>query len=184
MKRMLRIFVAAGLLAAVASPAQGAGAQLEHGAFAMIELKPRRGQIPVVGVSIQEISTSTGTEASFSLFRGFCMEDTTDPFEGCMITDRGYVSGDLEPDEYEIDPLLQTAYMKVTRKGQTHELTWSAASSTGPDVYERYCQSGDPSIAAGSGYTATAEGTVFGRKGHSDLARIDAYAFLSACTDE
>lgn len=185
MKHFLRGALSIALLASLCGTAGAAqGVDVRHSAFAMFELKAKHGAVGIVGIHIEELRSASGTKASYMVFRGFCSEDATDPYAECMVSDRGFKSGSLKPGEYEIDPSLQTASVKLSRKGTTHEVTWSSSAPSQPAAFETYCESGDPSVAAGGGFNALADGTVFGKKGETSLAGIDAYAFASACTAE
>lgn len=185
MKHLLRLALSVALLASL-SGAAGArqGVDVRHSAFAMFELKAKRGAVGIVGIHIEELRSASGTKASYMVFRGYCFDGATDPLAECMVSDRGYKSGSLKPDEYDIDPLLRTASVKLSRKGTTHEVTWTSSVPSQPAAFETYCESGDPSAAAGGGFNALADGTLFGKKGQTSLAGIDVYAFASACPGE
>lgn len=181
MRRIVALLVAALVLLPVAGHADP-GATSRHSAWAMFEGKPRRGMVPNVGVYIDETRSAAGTEATFMIMKGFCPQGSTG-MEECAVTSSGFVSGVLEPDQYEIDPLLRTATVDLVAKGRRYLLTWSAGDPIQPDAFETYCESGDPSFATRAGFSADTSGTIAGKNVTTSRSGLENVTFLSTCSD-
>lgn len=88
----------------------------------------------------------------------------TSSLDSCVMFDRGIGRRFREGDVFEFDDDLSTAHLKVTRKGITHEVSWTAISDHAPVVQTQRC--GLPTVATNAGVRrdASAEGRVFGHK--------------------
>ena len=183
MKSALAALLTAMALASGGVPATAAPqAELVKGAFAFVDLKPRGGVVPHIGIFIQEARSSEGTRAWFTVFRGECRQGSTD-MGGCMISSSGFATGTLDDTEYQINGSLQSAWTKFTRKGKTYEMVWEATTNGQADAFETYCESGEPSVGAGGGFAADAKGFLRDKTGRVNIAGIDTFAYASTCTE-
>lgn len=85
--------------------------------------------------------------------------------DDCSITLAGAVAGEPRPgDVFDVDPALGSAYLKITRKGVTHEVSWTASDDLAP-VTSAYPCGPLPAAPTGAGAVrpAMASGTVFGK---------------------
>lgn len=159
MHRILACLAALALFAAVPGPAQ-AGLRTERRAHAFLLLPERGGVQPFVFVSGGEI---TAEYQDFAIGRGVCRGDSIP--EDCSIQRRSVLADELRGnDVFEVDPALETAHLKITRRGVTHEMTWTAAGDARPVSTEYACgQVPSGPKSAGAVRTATASGTLFGK---------------------
>ena len=170
---MKRIIAIGALLAVlvVGSPAQ-AGIRVEQRTSAVFVLPERNGIHPAFFVSALRMTVppEDGSVESpgsvpvlWNISRGECW-DAASP-DSCIVTNRGWVGGRLrEGDVFEFDSDLSSAHLKVTRRGITHEVTWSATSDQVPVLRAGGC--GLPTVATDAGVRrdASAEGRIFGHK--------------------
>jgi hypothetical protein len=92
----------------------------------------------------------------------------------CREVDRGHhsfviCSGrarpvELAPGDFVVDPALQTATLKVTSEGMTHEVSWSATGDA-PEPYFHQHAGTDvgAQVMTSTGRRATASGTLYGQ---------------------
>lgn len=161
MRRTLVCLVAFLAFAAAGAGPGHAGIRTERRAEAFFLLPERDGRRPFLYVTVHEI---TADYEGFGLSRGFCYGD--DIPASCKTATGSAIAGELRGgDVFEIDPALDAAYLKVTRKGVTHELTWTATGDPAPSTTEHECgpvPAGPKS--AGVTRAALASGTIFGRE--------------------
>lgn len=179
MKRLLLSVLVAGLVMPAPVRADD-GVETNRLAIGLLSLKPKGGSVPFVGALIRERVSGGETTASFALFNGFCPEGSSDLME-CMISSNGYVSGELKEREFEIDPLLRSAYLDITRRGTTHQVSWSATTPRAPQAFEAYCEEGDPVVAAVLGFDAEVSGRVLRKEGTSGIGVIEAITYAGTC---
>lgn len=182
-KRMERLVpILLGMLVLLAAvPAQaGEPAEITRTADAIIQLRPRRGVVPYVGIIVQETTSVTGKKAAYLLYKGFCPR-TANSQEECSVISRGFHSGSLAPDEYWISPALDSARVKFTRGGKAQEMTWRSTTSSQPRAFQPYCNTGDPSVAVVAGFNADAHGSILGKSGKTSAAVIEGAAGASTC---
>ena len=170
MKRIVALGALIALLVA-AAPAH-AGIRVEHRTNAVFILPERNGVHPALFVSALRMAwppedgslDSPGSmPVLWNISRGECWD--TDSADSCIVTDRGHVGGRFrEGDVFEFDEDLSSAHLKVTRKGITHEVRWTATSDHAPVLRAGGC--GVPTVATNAGFRrdASAEGRIFGRR--------------------
>ena len=158
MRRLLVSFLALGLIA-MGSPAHS-GIRTEHNARAVFLLPERNGVRPVYFVVVT--SMDAGGYVGFGILRGICAPDQK---PRCVATRKGSIVGELsEGDVFEIDQTLETAYLKVTRRGITHEVTWTTDDPIGPLTLPYGCGEDQVPDRAGIARTGSASATIFGRE--------------------
>jgi hypothetical protein len=169
---MKRLALVLALVAAVApvSPAK-AGIRVEHTARAIFVLPERDGVHPVLSVSALRmvwppedgsLESPGSVLVGWSITRGECLD--TASLDSCVLSDRGVRGRFREGDVFEFDEDLESAHLSVTRKGITHEVSWTATSDHAPVVETQGC--GLPTVATNAGVRrdASAEGRLFGHK--------------------
>jgi hypothetical protein len=181
MKKIIAIGAFLAILVS-GSPAH-AGVRVEHRTNAVFLLPERNGVHPAFFVSALRMAwppedgslDSPGSvPVLWGISRGECRN--ADDLDSCIVTDSGYVGGRFrEGDVFEFDEDLSSAHLKVTRKGITHEVRWTASSDHAPVVRAGGC--GVPTVATNAGVQreASAEGRVFGHKVETlDVGGFDA----------
>jgi hypothetical protein len=169
---MKRLVLVLALVAAVtpASPAQ-AGIRVEHRTSAVFVLPERNGVYPAFFVSALRMAwppedgslDSPGSvPVLWNISRAECLDASS--LDSCVFFDRGIGGRFREGDVFEFDGDLSSAHLKVTRRGITHEVSWTATSDHAPIVRAGGC--GLPTVATdvGARRDASAEGRVFGHK--------------------
>ena len=170
MKRIVALGALIALLVA-AAPAH-AGIRVEHRTNAVFILPERNGVYPAFFVSALRMAwppedgsvDSPGSmPVLWNISRGEC--ETADNLDSCVVTDRGHVGGRFrDEDVFEFDEDLSSAHLKVTRKGITHEVSWTATSDHAPVLRAGGC--GLPTVATNAGVRrdASAQGRIFGHE--------------------
>ena len=172
MNRIVAIGALVALLV-IGSPSPAhAGVRVEHSADAVFVLPERNGTHPAFFVSALRMAwvpedgslESPGSvPVTFSISRGECRDPSS--LDSCVVTDRGWVGGRFrEGDVFEFDEDLSSAHLKVTRKGITHEVRWTATSEHVPVVRAGGCSVPTVATDAGARRGASAKGRVFGHK--------------------
>ena len=178
MKRVIAIGALLAVLGA-GSPAQ-AGIRVEHRTDAVFVLPERNGTHPALFVSALRMAwvpedgslESPGSvPVLWGISRGECRDTVS--LDSCIMIERGVGGRFREGDVFEFDEDLSSAYLKVTRKGITHEVRWTATSDHDPIVRTPACDIPPIATEVGTQRAASAQGRVFGRK----VATIDARDF-------
>ncbi len=104
------------------------------------------------------------TNIGFGIVRGVCSGPRD--IESCVVTDRSrsVVGNFRDGDVFEMDDDLETARLKVTRDGTTHQVVWRARTDPAPIVRDPECGLIPAGIAVGFGREANASGSLFGTK--------------------
>lgn len=179
---MKRLALVLALIAAVMpiSPAQ-AGIRVEHRTDAVFVLPKRNGVHQVFWVSALRMAwppedgslDSPGSvPVLWSITRGECRNTTS--LDPCVVTQSRSIGGRFrDGDIFEFDEDLSSAHLKVTRRGITHEVRWTATSDHAPIVRTPPCGVPPVDTQVGTQRVATAKGRVFGHK----METIDARGF-------
>lgn len=179
MRRVIAIGALLMVLAA-GSPAQ-AGIRVEHRTDAVFVLPERNGVHQAIWVSALRMAWppedgSLGSPGSvpvlWNISRGECRDITS--LDSCVVTQSKGIGGRFrDGDVFEFEEDLSSAHLKVTRKGITHEVSWTATSDHAPVAGTQGC--GVPTVATHAGVqrTASAKGRVFGHK----VETLDARGF-------
>lgn len=158
MKRLVVFFLALGVIA-MASTAHS-GIRTEHNARAVFLLPERNGVRPLYFVTVT--SMDAGAYVGFGILRGVCAPEQK---PRCIATPKGSIVGELgEGDVFEIDQNLETAYLKVTRRGITHEVSWTTDDQLGPLTLPYDCGEDQVPDRAGVARTGSATATIFGHE--------------------
>ena len=178
---MKRLALVLALVAAVmpVTPAQ-AGMRVEHRSSAIFVLPERNGVYPILFVSALRMARppedgsldSPGSvPVLWNISRGECVDASR--LDSCVMSDRGIGGRFREGDVFEFDEDLSSAHLKVTRRGITHEVMWTATSDHAPVLRADGC--GIPTVATTAGVRrdASADGRVFGHK----MKTLDAGGF-------
>ena len=179
MRKLIVGTLAASLVALLLPAPAHSGIRTEHHARAVFLLPERDGIRPVYFVSVT--SMDAGAYMGFGIMRGVCAPQQK---PRCVATRRGSIAGELrEGDVFEFDPGLESAYLKVTRKGVTHEVTWTTEDPIGPFTLPYDCKGDEVPDRAGVARTGSASATIFGRdmevsSQHQADVSLSAAAFL------
>jgi len=197
--RLERIFLVAALvgvaLPANSTPARGpADLRHERGAFAMFALPARGdGTFPFVAALVFGYATNGGDEALFGvLLKGNCERERGDGWVSIGCRGRGGVGGRLRGNEFQMDPAMQSASLRLSKGRSEHEVRWVADGRPSPYQSSEWCYSGPSEEPEGEGHgggvyqAALAKGTAFGRKLETsgrwiDLAEMDRGGMVSQC---
>ncbi|MEA2432653.1 MAG: hypothetical protein QOG54_110 [Actinomycetota bacterium] len=157
---MRRITIAAlSLMTLVlASGLANAGVRVEQRAWASFSKPSRNGGTTKILVTANRYDN---IDAGFALSRWSCPDESED----CKRLPGG-IAGDLQGDDiFEIDTTLESAHLKVTRKGITHEITWTG-NGAGSIVNNDFdCNNQVPmGTETGIARAGAAEGSVFGTR--------------------
>jgi hypothetical protein len=168
MKRLVIVSVLVAALMGVSTA--HAGIEVDHRTDAIFVLPKRNGVHPAFWVSALRMASPAATDPDspgsapvlWNISRAECMDTTS--LDSCVFIDRGIGGRFREGDFFEFDEDLSSAHLKVTRRGFTHEVTWTATSDHEPLVRTGGC--GLPTVATNAGVRrdASAEGLVFGHK--------------------
>jgi hypothetical protein len=146
------------LVAGSVSPARS-GIRTERRASALFLLEERRGGTPFIFVVAGELSAGY---FDVGLGRGLCTGD--DIPEDCTIDRSRSFARELRDGEtFEIDPMLETAHLRVRLRNQIHEVTWTGDGVPAPLQNDHEC-AGAPAGEVGVRRPASASGRVFGQR--------------------
>lgn len=161
MRRIL-VVITALIVAGAPLPAQS-GIRTERQASAWFLLEQRRGHTPFIFVVATEL---TAGYFDFAIGRGFCTGP--DIPADCAIDRSRSFARELRSDEvFEIDPMLESAHLKVRLGGKVHEVRWAAAGAPAPLQREYECANA-PAGEVGVRRNASASGRVFGVRVKAD----------------
>ena len=124
-KTLVAVVLVLGLIPGGTAASSAAPARLERYAAALWSVGQKKdGTEKLVVALVWAEEQGEESSASFGLFRGYCPA----PSDGddCLVSIDGAVVGKAKPGEAEVDAALGSAHLKVTRRGRTHEITWTA----------------------------------------------------------
>lgn len=172
--RLVAVTMGLLLVVGITAPAH-AGIRLERRARATFLLPERDGVRPAIFVEVNQMNEGDDY-TGFALRRGVCRADGS----RCVIMG-GFVGELQEGDVFDVDEDLARAYLKVTRDGQTHTVTWRQTDDARPAIYSFDCGL-YPGNAVGVARDASARGTIFGhRLGSREQRDVSLEALAYTC---
>ena len=146
-----------GVVPATANPEAGAS-QI---AFATWVTKGTRQRVFYGAIGIRDVH-SGGTQTLGTVFRGTCRKHVHKG-ETSIICRAGGVLTDVDPEQFEFHPLLESASLEIKTDSHTHRVAWTggpAPQATGGVAHEERSYFVDAGLVRG----ASAKGRVFGKR--------------------
>lgn len=161
MRRLCVVFAAA-LVAAIPVGSSAAPVAVERNAFAMWRVGSGTSE-KVIGVAVwtSRASDEVHEVGRFAVFEAICLDDDQD---SCLIGLPEFLSGRANADEIEIDHLLGSARLDLTRRGRKVAVSWEGLDQAEPFAGEAYCGQSETGAVTAVERAASASGKAIGRR--------------------